>query len=102
MTAGKLCKSKQLVRDFIFDSLYHPSFGYFSRNVSILNLAEPINFSNLSGMREYQEKIASMYEWNASSLDNFQQLWHTPSEVFKVLFLVISAFLWKCTCKIYH
>ena len=73
--------SKVLTRDFIHDSLYNPSFGYFNHNAKILQF-EPINFKNLSGHKEYEKLLASFY--HVESSEAREHFWHTPVELFKV------------------
>jgi hypothetical protein len=89
---------KMLVRDFIEDSLYNPHYGYFPKQATIFNTdAQPIEFSNLRDSIEFQELVASKYEGYGS--DSYEgpgrQLWHTPTELFKVCasLLVCGAFL---------
>ena len=38
-----------LVRDFIFDSLYNPLYGYFAQKHTIFSAPTPIDFPNLPG-----------------------------------------------------
>ncbi len=64
-----------LVRDFIYDRLYHPTNGYFCRNdVQIGELESPINFKNMLGYQEYMSELSEKYPKNA---------WLTPSEQFR-------------------
>ena len=68
-------KNPCLVRDFIYDRLYHPTNGYFCRNdVQIGELESPINFKNMLGYQEYMSELSEKYPKNA---------WLTPSEQFR-------------------
>ena len=52
-----------LVRDWIADSLYNPSYGYFSNADSpVGQLAQAISFSNLSGHQSYQQHLRFWYD----------------------------------------
>ena|ERR1700722_8418046 len=70
-----------LVRDFIEDSLYNPNYGYFSNRATILNTLEcGFDFNSLRDSAEFQEEVAKRYAAYGSD----KQLWHTPTELFKV------------------
>lgn len=48
----------QLVRDFIHDSLYHPTQGYFSKHTAtgagvVGSPAHPLDFASFAGQTEY-------------------------------------------------
>jgi hypothetical protein len=82
---------KMLVRDFIEDSLYNPNYGYFPKQATILDSNEaPFHFPSLRNSVEFQEEIAKRYA--AYGVDRQsgpgRQLWHTPTELFKVLHVV--------------
>lgn len=51
-------KSKMLVSDFIEDSLYNPSYGYFSKEVEIFHNAEPFDYNKIEDVDQFME------EWN--------------------------------------
>lgn len=105
-------KSKELVRNFIHDSLYNPTYGYFNKYVNILSTPSGakgrtmIEFSGFRDQDAYYKYIKGLYEdynfktttesatetesksENKNRLKNFtdissRQLWHTPSELFK-------------------
>lgn len=64
-----------LLRDFIFDRLYHPTEGYFCRpDFQIGEMKNPIDFKKLIGYDDYQKELRRNYPENA---------WLTPSEIFK-------------------
>jgi hypothetical protein len=52
-----------LVRDFIDDSLYNPSYGYFSRNAPIFTPPdEGYEFGGFRDAAAFQEAVAGRYE----------------------------------------
>lgn len=54
---------KMLVRDFIDDSLYNPSYGYFSRNATIFTPPdEGYDFGGFRDAAAFQEAVAGRYE----------------------------------------
>ncbi|CAK60925.1 unnamed protein product (macronuclear) [Paramecium tetraurelia] len=65
---------RMLVRDFIYDRLYHPVEGYFVKNIQLGALKKPIEFKQLLGYEDYTKKLAENYPENQ---------WLTPSEVFR-------------------
>jgi hypothetical protein len=72
--------------DFIFNSLYHPSYGYFSRNAEILELKNPFDFHKVRDSNELMNTLSEVYAEKEVLSDNIKeprQLWHTPSEVFR-------------------
>ncbi len=50
-----------LVRDFIHDSLYNPSYGYFSKKAHIFSLPEAIDYKSLDDSVHFQKHIAEFY-----------------------------------------
>lgn len=66
----------QLVRDFIAQSLYHESTGYFSQTDCVLRPA-PLEFTSLLGRAAYESQVNHIYREKAS------HAWLTPVEVFK-------------------
>lgn len=96
-----------LMREFITDCLYNKEHGYFSKNVNIFNSQEPIAFNALKDQDDYSRTLKNLYthcETNAAKnstntridinaqnrshktptyTNTFNQLWHTPSELFK-------------------
>lgn len=78
---------KMLVRDFIEDSLYNPNYGYFPKQATILNAKNTtFDFSALRDSVEFQEEVSVKYAaYGADKHDGpGRQLWHTPTELFKV------------------
>lgn len=76
-----------LVRDFIEDSLYNPNYGYFPKQATIFNAQDiAFDFPRLRDSVEFQEEVASKYaEYGSDKHDGpGRQLWHTPTELFKV------------------
>ncbi len=79
-----------LTRDYIENALYNPHYGYFSKQASIISSSENergLDFSKVRDSREFQGTVAQRY----SSLENEKkpmgpgsQIWHTPTELFKV------------------
>jgi len=78
---------KMLVRDFIEDSLYNPNYGYFPKQATIFNAKDTtFDFPSLRDSAEFQEEVAAKYAaYGADKHDGpGRQLWHTPTELFKV------------------
>ena len=80
---------KMLVRDFIEDSLYNPHYGYFVKQATIFDTkSTQFDFPSLRDSTEFQEEVAKKY--TAYGLDKpdgpGRQLWHTPTELFKVAY----------------
>lgn len=75
----------QLVRDFIGDCLYNPETGYFSKNVNIFDTGNDtsIDFSLLKDQEAYTWKLNELYQKQSREDEEYYQLWHTPSELFK-------------------
>jgi hypothetical protein len=85
-------KVKMLLRDFIEDSLYNPNYGYFPKQATIVTSAERnFDFPSLRDSVEFQEEVGRRYEaYGRDTLDGpGRQLWHTPTELFKVI-----SYLW--------
>ena len=79
---------KMLVRDFIEDSLYNPQYGYFPQQATIFTASEEkqIQFPGIKDSVEFQNEVAklySLYDVNGGEGAG-KQLWHTPTELFKV------------------
>lgn len=72
---------RMLARDFIEDSLYNPNYGYFSKQAAIFDTRDaPFDFPRLRDTVEFQWKVTQKYAEYGHNL----QLWHTPTELFKV------------------
>lgn len=76
---------KMLVRDYIEDSLYNPNYGYFSKRANIVTSPKNIDFATLRDSVEFQEEVAKRYiSYGKDGAGPGKQLWHTPTEIFKV------------------
>ncbi|RDA89163.1 hypothetical protein CP532_2262 [Ophiocordyceps camponoti-leonardi (nom. inval.)] len=82
-------RAKMLLRDFIEDSLYNPSYGYFSKQAVIFTPGEPFDFFNLRDELSFQAELGRRYTRFEDDLDDeagraveTRQLWHTPTELF--------------------
>ncbi|KID75266.1 Protein arginine methyltransferase [Metarhizium brunneum] len=82
-------KVKMLLRDFIDDSLYNPSYGYFSKQAVIFSPGEPFDFTTLRDDLAFQSELGRRYTSFEDHLDDVEgenptrQLWHTPTELFR-------------------
>ncbi|KAK8218239.1 S-adenosyl-L-methionine-dependent methyltransferase [Phyllosticta capitalensis] len=79
---------KMLMRDFIEDSLYNSSYGYFSKQVVIFHPGEPFDFNAMKDEPEFQRILGERYTQFEDRLDDkekddVRQLWHTPTELFR-------------------
>ncbi|KJZ77449.1 hypothetical protein HIM_03173 [Hirsutella minnesotensis 3608] len=81
---------KMLLRDFIDDSLYNPSYGYFSKQAVIFSPGEPFDFGAMRDELEFQAELGRRYTEFEDRLDAAEgadsatrQLWHTPTELFR-------------------
>ncbi|KAI9818961.1 MAG: hypothetical protein M1832_004129 [Thelocarpon impressellum] len=80
---------KMLTRDFIEDSLYNPSYGYFSKQVVIFDAGQPFDFPSMRDEPAFQAELSRRYTSFEDGLDErhgyseTRQLWHTPTELFK-------------------
>lgn len=76
---------KMLIRDYIEDSLYNPHYGYFSKRATIVTSPKHIDFGTLRDSVEFQEEVAKRYvPYGKDEPGPGKQLWHTPTEIFKV------------------
>lgn len=98
-----------LARDFIDDCLYNPHYGYFSTQAVIFDpdaigktkgtrsgkfgtgqtRAEGFNFGEFRGSAEFEDEIARRYGEFEGMNEGVakgpgRQVWHTPTELFKV------------------
>lgn len=79
---------KMLMRDFIEDSLYNPSYGYFSRQAVIFTPGEPFDFTKLPDEAAFHAELGTRYtefedKLDEKEYDETRQLWHTPTELFR-------------------
>lgn len=72
------------------DSLYNPSYGYFSKQAVIFSPGEPFDFSTIRDEIEFQAELGHRYTAFEDKLDEqegnenpVRQLWHTPTELFR-------------------
>ncbi|RDA93494.1 hypothetical protein CP533_4010 [Ophiocordyceps camponoti-saundersi (nom. inval.)] len=86
-------RAKMLLRDFIEDSLYNPSYGYFSKEAVIFTPGEPFDFFNLRDELSFQAELGRRYTKFEDDLDaeagrvvETRQLWHTPTELFGAVY----------------
>ncbi|KAL4452506.1 hypothetical protein ABPG75_008168 [Micractinium tetrahymenae] len=78
-TTGHPSMRAQLVRDFIHDSLYHPSEGYFTKHTAfgagvVGSLQQPLDFASMDGQVEYLQAVQRVYR-------ELQASWLTPVEI---------------------
>lgn len=80
----KATRAPELVRQFIDDCLYNPEMGYFNRIVNIFDSGQvPIDFNSLKDQDAYAWHLHRMYRQQSREDEEYYQLWHTPSELFK-------------------
>ncbi len=70
------------------DSLYNPSYGYFSKQVVIFTPGEPFHFPSLYDELDFHSLLSRRYVEFEDSLDavspsDSRQLWYTPTELFR-------------------
>lgn len=70
------------------DSLYNPSYGYFSKQVVIFTPGEPFKFNAMQDEQEFHKLLGRRYTEFEDKLDekepnDTRQLWHTPTELFR-------------------
>lgn len=116
LTAAKSAKNKErprkvrmATREFIDDSLYHPTYGYFSKEVEIFTLDKPFAYQDIRDVDEFMKSWKEEYKRYDEEEEDLQmkeqskngkssnkqkqvpvkkrnssrQLWHTPTELFK-------------------
>ena len=85
---------RMLVRDFIEDSLYNPHYGYFSKQATIFSALDPIDFSTIRNTAHFDVEVAKRYaSYGVDGEGPGKQLWHTPTELFKVSPVALRGFL---------
>lgn len=87
---------KMLSRDFIDDALYNPYYGYFPKQATIFTPETPFDFAQMPNSRAFHQAVAERYrdyrmEAGIGSGPG-RQVWHTPTELFKVRILSL---LWS-------
>lgn len=70
------------------DSLYNPSYGYFSKQVVIFTPGEPFDFNSIPDEIAFHRLLGQRYTEFEDKLDEKEpnetrQLWHTPTELFR-------------------
>ena len=66
-----------LLRDFLFDRLYHPRHGYFTaRHASVGALPAPLPFKHLLNRADYVSRVEAAYA-------HANTAWFTPVELFQ-------------------
>ena len=70
------------------DSLYNPSYGYFSKQAVIFTPGEPFDFNSMDNEFQFQTILGQRYTEFEDKLDaewpnDTRQLWHTPTELFR-------------------
>ncbi|KAK3261247.1 hypothetical protein CYMTET_29835, partial [Cymbomonas tetramitiformis] len=74
-TAPGPSERRQLLRDFIHDSLYHPSQGYFvARSFSVGEMEKPLAFRAIAGRQHYYDGLDNLYK-------RLEVSWLTPVEL---------------------
>ncbi|KAJ3262623.1 hypothetical protein HK103_000152 [Boothiomyces macroporosus] len=68
---------RMTTREFIHNSLYHPKYGYFSKEAKVFS-DSPIEFNNIKNNNDFFLHLGKLYENYGND-----QIWHTPSEIFK-------------------
>ncbi|KAJ3276476.1 hypothetical protein HDV01_005099 [Terramyces sp. JEL0728] len=64
-------------REFIHNSLYHPKYGYFSKEAKVFS-DSPIDFKKVRDNNDFFLHLGKLYAEYGND-----QIWHTPSEIFK-------------------
>ena len=91
----KMTRAPELVRDFIHDCWYNKEYGYFMKNINILetlpqaaeekSFASSLYFKAMQDEEDYQMQLSRLYHQSDTRLQNpNHQLWHTPSSLFNV------------------
>ncbi|KAF5104400.1 hypothetical protein DV451_000635 [Geotrichum candidum] len=104
VTASRLAKRTERPRnvrmtskEFIDDSLYHPVYGYFTKEVEIFTPKKPFSYNEIKDEEEFMTKWTEEYKrYETTSAKKLpqtraqkstskasRQLWHTPTELFK-------------------
>jgi hypothetical protein len=84
-----------LARDFVDDSLYNPHYGYFSKQATIFTVSDEggFDFNTCKDTLEFMNRISARYAEIEGDLndvnDIMRQVWHTPTELFKVSYTFI-------------
>ena len=82
-------KQGQRVRDFQWESLYSPEFGYFATRTVVGHTPEPIDFRAMKGQQEWFQKLRELYRLDTGGKHAGEQdaraseVWFTPAELFR-------------------
>jgi hypothetical protein len=83
-----------LARDFIHDSLYNPEYGYFSKRAIIFSFPQDVEFNGMKDLSEFDKTVKGLYDkYDDLQVDEALQVWHTPTELFKVRRLITHSVL---------
>jgi len=83
------CSSSIDTSSFVYDSLYNPNYGYFSKQARIFSPSEPFEFPKIKNSLAYDRLVADAINKFEDSLgperdaSTSRQVFHTPSELFK-------------------
>lgn len=111
-SASPPTRTRMLVRDFIDDSLYNPNYGYFSKQAVIFSPETDFDFNGMRDHLEFMNILGQLYKDMESEADDVddvaRQVWHTPTELFKVIkeekrpfvYIFVIAMVWLRCCKI--
>ena len=110
-------RTRMLSRDFIDDCLYNPNYGYFSKQAVIFSPEMDFDFTELRDHLQFMDLLARMYKDIEGEIDEVdevaRQVWHTPTELFKVVTMPYAHFEWisltplllalvrLCCCKVH-
>lgn len=87
--------SRMLARDFIHNSLYHPSYGYFTTRADVFTLKTPFDFQAIRDSNQFFSKVADEYriidDLQLNKTDVDVQVWHTPTELFRPWYLFLDS-----------
>ncbi len=78
----ELPNGKFLTREFIHNSLYHPSYGYFSRQARVFSPPNSIFKDKIDNNDQFLHKVSKLYK-DKEMTEPRGQLWHTPTELFQ-------------------
>nr|KAJ3422016.1 hypothetical protein HK105_001528 [Polyrhizophydium stewartii] len=86
-SSAQVTDARMLTRDFIHNSLYHPIYGYFSKNAYIFSPPEPVPFNSLKDSYAFMNYLGQLYKEVEDEYKHdskiARQTWHTPTELFR-------------------
>ena len=93
----QLPPGKYLIRDYIYNALYNPNYGYFNKYAKILKFN--LDPKEIKDINHFDHLVAKIYQeairetWDINKNDLYKQLpklttslWHTPSELFSPIY----------------